>query len=103
MKLAYDNSETNLNFEMCIDERAKTSTMFHYWKMIFDYQLLILYFIRSERERNFDLYVHVLKAYMKYIFALNHYNYARWLSIHEDDLMKVEYTCSEILWKLCDP
>ena len=101
MKLAYDNSETNLDFEMWMDERATTSAMFHYWKIIFDFQLLILHFIRSERERNFDLYVHVLKASMKYIFALNHYNYARWLSIHVDDLMKLECTCPEIYEEFC--
>ena len=68
------------------------------WKLIFDLQILILQFIRSERERNFHLYVDVLNSVMKYVFALNHYNYARWHSIHVDDLLKLEYTCP---WKFC--
>ena len=65
--------------------------MFHYWNMIFDLQVLILQFAPSERQRNFNLYVHVLNSPMKYIFALKHYNYARWL-----DLLKLEYTCPDV-------
>ena len=33
---------------------------------------------------------------MKYIFALNHHHYARWLSVHVDDLMRLPYTCPEL-------
>ena len=33
---------------------------------------------------------------MNDIFALNHYTYARWLSLHVDDLLKVEYTCPDM-------
>ena len=36
---------------------------------------------------------------LKYIFHLNHYNFARWLSLAVDDLLKLEYTCSEICIK----
>ena len=49
--------------------------MFNYKQMIFDLQGLILQFASSEGGRNFDLYVDILNSSMKYIFALNHYNY----------------------------
>ena len=62
--------------------------------MIFDLQILILKFIRSERERDFALYFQMLKSVVKYIFAFNHYNYARWLTVHIDDLTKVELVIS---------
>ena len=67
-----------------MNEKSYEAPMFYYWKMIFDLQVIILQFVRSERERegNFNLYVDVLNSYMKYIFALNHYNYARWFSLH---------------------
>ena len=39
---------------------------------------------------------------MKYIFALNHYNYARWLSLHVDNLLKLEYTCRDVCKELCN-
>ena len=46
-------------------------------------------FIRLEREQDFTFYVQVLKSIIKCIFAFNHYNYARWFTIHVDDLMKL--------------
>ena len=67
--------------------------MFHSWKMLI--QILISIFIQSERERDFSLHVQVLKSIMKYIFAFNHYNYGRWLTIHVDDMMKLEFCLSE--------
>ena len=39
---------------------------------------------------------------MKYIFALNHYNYGRWLSLHVDDLLKLEYTCPDVYKEFCN-
>ena len=75
--------------------------MFRYWKMIFDLQILILMFIRLEREQDFALYVQVLKPIVKYIFAFSHYNYARWLTIHVDDLMKLELVCPNVYKEFC--
>ena len=83
-----------------------THDMFHYWKLIFDFQLLILQFVRAERETNFLLHVHVLNLSMKYIFAINHYNYARWLSVHVDNLTRLDVSTS-IQWisfrAFCNP
>ena len=39
---------------------------------------------------------------MKYIFAFNHYNYARWLSIQVDDLLKLEYKCPDVYKEFCN-
>ena len=55
-----------------INEKAYECTMFYYCKMIFALQVLILQFVCSKRERNFNSYV-----VLKYVFALNHCNYAR--------------------------
>ena len=57
--------------------------------------------IRSERERDFALYVQVLKSIMKYIFAFNHYNYTCWLTIHIDDMMKLELLCPNVYKEFC--
>ena len=75
--------------------------MLHFWKMIFDLQILILMFIRSQRERDFALYVQVLKSIMKFSFAFNHYSYARWLTIHVDDLTKLELVCPNVYETFC--
>ena len=47
---------------------------------------LVLTFIRAHRERNFDLYVKSLELIVGYYFALDHYNYARWVPIHIRDM-----------------
>ena len=95
MMLILENEETILDFERWMNEKSYESPICYYWKMIVNLQVLILYFVRSERERNFNLYA-ILNSSMKYIFALNHYNYVRWLSLHVDDLLKLEYTCPDV-------
>ena len=47
--LSLENEEAILGFEKCMNEKAYESPIFHYWKMIFDLQVLLLQFVRSER------------------------------------------------------
>ena len=53
--LLLENEEAILDFEKWVNEKAYESPMFHYLKMIFDLQVLILWFVCSERERKFNL------------------------------------------------
>ena len=46
-------------------------------------------FVRSIREGNFHLYVQSLRNLLKWFFALDHTNYARWLTIHVFDLISL--------------
>ena len=70
--------------------------------MIFDLQVLILQVVCSEREKNFNLHVDVLNLSIKYIFALNQYYYAHWVSMHVDDLLKLEYTYLDVYKEFCN-
>ena len=96
VRVVFDSSESTDDIQDWMEKKASESRMFHYWKMIFDLQILILMFIWSQRERDFALYDQVLKSIMKYIFAFNHYNYVRWLTIHVDDLIKLELVCGNV-------
>ena len=58
-------------------------------------------FLRLQRERDFALYVQALKSIMKYIFAFNHYNYSRCVTIHVDGLMKLELICASVHKEFC--
>lgn len=49
-------------------------------------ELLGLMLVRSYREGNFSLYVESLKLIVPWFFALDHQNYARWVSIHIRDM-----------------
>ena len=72
--------------EWCI-QRAKASVHFDYWLKTLSLELLLLRYIRSLREGNFQLYVESLTQIMPWVFALDHTHYSRWLSVHIRDMM----------------
>lgn len=47
-------------------------------------------FIRSIRTGNLDLYIYCLPELSNFFFAFNHHNYARWLVIYYDNLLKLK-------------
>ena len=44
------------------------------------------------REGNFKLFVKILISLVKCFFIFDHYNYARWLSVHIQDLLSLPIT-----------
>ena len=50
MRVALDSSESTDDIQDWMEKKASDSLMFHYWKIIFDFQILILMFIRWQRE-----------------------------------------------------
>ena len=67
-----------------------------YWKNILELQLIILVYVRSIRESNFQLHLAVLRSVMKWFFALDHPNYSRWLSVHLLDLLQLKYNFPQL-------
>ena len=63
-------------------------------------QIEILVFVRSIREGNFHLYVQSLRNLLKCFFALDHTNYARWLTIHVFDLISLPTTHPDVCQKM---
>ena len=45
-------------------------------------EVILLSFVRSLRQGNFELYIESLKKLAPWMFALDHTNYARWLPVH---------------------
>ena len=64
--------------------------MCFFWKMVFDFQVNYLMFIRSECEGDFQLYILVLRNVIKWYFICDKFNYSWWWSVHLFDLMTVE-------------
>ena len=73
-------------FEEWCTERAKASVHFDYWLKTLSLELLLLRYIRSLREGNFQLYMESLMQIMPWMFALDHTNYSRWLPVHIRDM-----------------
>ena len=63
------------------------------------FELLILLFVRSIRETNFELYREALSELVPFFFALGHTNYARWLPVHLRDMALLETKHPEMALK----
>ena len=75
-----------------LTEKAKTSDMSFYLKMVIELEMEFLAFVRSIREGNFPLYIQSLRSLSKWFFILDHYNYARWITVHLFDLISLHIT-----------
>ena len=88
-----------LEFKACCLMREAECPQFQYWSITLQFELTILTFVKSLRERNFRLYIDALTALMPCFFALNHSNYARWLPVHIRDMISLKESHSPR--KLC--
>ena len=65
-----------------LEEKLLSSSIAHNWSLVINLQIEILVFVCSIREGNFHVYVQSLRNLLKWFFALDHTNYARWLTIY---------------------
>ena len=78
------------------EDQQLNSEMFQYWDCVLTFGVLFLTFKYSIRSRNFKLYIACLEEIMPYVFQLNHTHYSRWLSVHLEDLKKVQISHPDI-------
>ena len=74
---------------------VEKSPTFQFWNLILTIQILVLIFIRAHRQRNFPLYVESLEALMFLFFAVDHYSYSRWATIHLRDTKSLPESARE--------
>ena len=73
-------------------EMDEKSPQFQFWSITLSMQKDYLLFLRSIRSRNFDLFVYSLEKILPWMFAFDHYNYARWMSVHQFDMEMLHLT-----------
>ena len=83
-------AKTLSDFHAWCSQQCSSSVQFHYWLICFRLEMILLVFVRSIREGDFDLFVETLKEMIPWFFALDHVNYARWLPIHLKDMISLE-------------
>ena len=79
---------------------------FRHWPLTLKLELIMLSFVRSIRTGNFTLYMESMQSLLRWFFALDHINWARWLSAHLMDMLNLHQTnkCAaecfekELLW-----
>ena len=74
----------------------KNTPQFDYWYTCWKLELLYLQFLRSQREQTYVAYVESLSKIIPWMFALDHYLYARWMSVHLRDLLALEVECPAV-------
>lgn len=85
-------AEDILDFSQWCDEMADKHPQFFYWNKTLQLKILLLQFLRSQRNPNFPLYVETLSQSIPWMFALDHYHYSRWLPVQVKDLMYLPET-----------
>ena len=102
IKEAYLKRESWLPLIQWLDKRSTESNMAFVSQLIFDVEILLLLFVRSLRETNFQLRTEVLRSFMKHYFTLDHYNYARWVSVHLFDCKALKFTAPDVFTAFMD-
>ena len=92
-KQAHANSRSNLSEFEWLEEVLKTSEMCFDWKIILNFQMQLLIFVRAIREGKFELYLQTLYRFLPLFFAFYLYNYGRWATIHWFYLVLLEQRC----------
>ena len=93
LKKAHVESGSALSVLDWLNEAAKHSQMCFYWKMILNFEVLMLIYMRSIREGNFELYLASLYRMLPWFFALYRYNYARCATIYWFDMELLKHRC----------
>ena len=95
LKLAYEDDESEMTFDNWVCVACKEKPTVQFWLLIHKYEQLIFMFIRSHRERKFTLMVATLRKLVLLFFALDHQNYARWVSVFIRDLESLPSSIQE--------
>lgn len=91
------------SFEQWRKDMIKKSPTIQYWDTILSIEILILVFVRAHRENNFSLFVEVLEIIVGFFFAFDHYNYARWVSVHIRDMSSLPSSIEDLKSKWVVP
>lgn len=95
LKRAYEDGGSEMTFDDWVSVACKEKPTVQFWLLIHKYEQLIFMFIRSHRERKFKLMVATLKKLVLLFFALDHQNYARWVSVFIRDLESLPSSIQE--------
>ncbi|KAI8487179.1 hypothetical protein Bbelb_349770 [Branchiostoma belcheri] len=80
-------------------ERSK---LFRFWDLYIEAVLLLLRFIRAEREGSWHLHLNAVAEMIPYFFALDRINYARWLSVYLADMQMLPSCAPDVHQQFVD-
>lgn len=69
---------------------------FQFWSKTLTMKLDYLFFLGSIRSAKFNLYVASIEKFLPWILAFDHIYYARWLTVHHNDMESLRQNNSSI-------
>ena len=88
--------DERLHFDEWCQKMATEHPQFDYWHKVLQLEILFLQFMRAQQEGQFDMYVESLGKIIPWMFALDHYHYARRMTVHVKDLLALPTTCPSV-------
>lgn len=89
LRKAYHNDESKVQseaFDEWIKRKRDSIPQFQFWITTMELEALLLLFVKSIRESNFEDFITILEKMCPWYFLMDHVNYARWLPIFIRDL-----------------
>ena len=80
-------------------KKVKSKT-FQFWNEYSKMVGKLLRFIRAERVGNWDLHLSSVVQMTPYMFAYDHTNYARWMSVYLCDMRLLPSVHPQLIWNL---
>ena len=93
---AFNLCNEELNFEDWKQQLSSKSPTATFWFTLLDLENFLMMYVRSIREGNFKLFISCLREIIRWMFALNHIHYVRWLAVCISELLSLEVENREI-------
>ena len=92
----HDEPDEELSMDRWVVEKSEDNPTFYYWLQVLNLEILLLMFVKSVRQSDYQLYKDCLRHMLPWFFLFDRQNYARWLTVHSMDLEELESKAPEI-------
>ncbi len=82
-------SNSSFNLQDWVELRREESAQFNFWVTVMELEAVLLQLVESLHKSNFTMFVHTLDEIALWMFAMDHTNNARWLTIFIEDLKRL--------------
>ncbi len=96
-----ESSESSMSFTDWIEKQVNDFPTFQYWNIVLKLEQLLLLFVRSVREGNYELYMSVLEESEPWLFVLDHNKYSKWTAVHLKELKDLKNTFPDVYTEFC--
>ncbi|KAJ8877792.1 hypothetical protein PR048_022249 [Dryococelus australis] len=102
LQQAYREEHQNIPYEDWIDRQSNKYPTFKFWLLVLELITLLLSFVRSVREGNYEHLEISLKLMLPWFYVFSYAHYPCWLPIHIKDLEELSNSAPEVHREFCN-